>query len=151
MASPLCTWLVAACISATYDKDHSRRISMFSSSKRPRKVMSYYTNAGVSDYKSRMFSSFYCSGVQNLISCFAFEHCKECSYFKGYLSSYLTSFVDNGLSSLFGSKVPPTGRNMFTGLTSSHSGSLTLYMHFFSSIIHALISLIKLASFDCMD
>ncbi|KAK4269045.1 hypothetical protein QN277_022251 [Acacia crassicarpa] len=120
MASPLCTWLVAACISATYDKG---KISMFDSSKRPRKFMSHCINAGAAaDYKSRMLSSFYCSGVQNLISCFALEPCKEYNYFKGSLSSYLASFVDNGLSSLFGSKAAPTsGRNMFTGLT-SHSG-----------------------------
>ncbi|XP_028752143.1 3-oxoacyl-[acyl-carrier-protein] synthase II, chloroplastic-like [Neltuma alba] len=46
MASPLCTWLVAACISATYDKHYSRKISVFGSPKRPRKFMSHYINAG---------------------------------------------------------------------------------------------------------
>ncbi|KAK9275679.1 hypothetical protein L1049_022946 [Liquidambar formosana] len=109
VASPLCTWLVAACMSVTCDKDHSTRPSLFQSSKRvSRWARSRRRRVVLSECSTEfprgLISSFCGSSIQGLMSsCLAFEPCNEYYSSKG-LSSSLALFGDNGLSSLFGSK-----------------------------------------------
>ncbi|GKV24694.1 hypothetical protein SLEP1_g34277 [Rubroshorea leprosula] len=115
LTSPLCTWLVAACISATCDKDQTRSAMLNSSSAfkrlsrcaRRRKVVAQcgaQLNNGGSYSNGGLISSFCGSSIQGLMSsCLAFEPCNEFYNSKGVSS--LGFFGDNeGLSSLFGSK-----------------------------------------------
>ncbi|XP_077240930.1 3-oxoacyl-[acyl-carrier-protein] synthase II, chloroplastic-like [Tasmannia lanceolata] len=101
VASPLCTWLVAACMSLTCEKDYSLRGgSGFLSSKqlsrwaKKRRVLS---NGRSDDFLPKgLISSFYGSSIQGLMSsCLAFEPCEQ------YYSS----------CSLFGSKNGNTRRH----------------------------------------
>ncbi|GLT98824.1 hypothetical protein SLE2022_163040 [Rubroshorea leprosula] len=115
LTSPLCTWLVAACMSATCDKDQTRSPMLNSSSvfkrlsrcARRRKVVAQcgaQLNNGGSYSNGGLISSFCGSSIQGLMSsCLAFEPCNEFYNSKGVSS--LGFFGDNeGLSSLFGSK-----------------------------------------------
>ncbi|GMI97865.1 ARABIDOPSIS BETA-KETOACYL-ACP SYNTHETASE 2, BETA-KETOACYL-ACP SYNTHETASE 2 [Hibiscus trionum] len=113
LATPLCTWLVAACMSVTCGKDQSQSSmlrSSASSSKRlgrwartrRRALLSQCGGGGSeSNQNGGLISSFCGSGIQGLMaSCLAFEPCNE------YYSSKNSSlFGQNGsFSSLFGSK-----------------------------------------------
>ncbi|KAI9123360.1 hypothetical protein K1719_006249 [Acacia pycnantha] len=105
MASPLCTWLVAACMSLGCEADRSRNPYSFQCSKkmircyRRRKVGSKCAR-GSSEFNRGAISSSYGSSIQGLMSsCLAFEPCDEYSSSKS-LSS-LGFFGDNGFSSLF--------------------------------------------------
>ncbi|KAJ7979206.1 3-oxoacyl-[acyl-carrier-protein] synthase [Quillaja saponaria] len=108
VASPLCTWLLAACMSVACDSDHSRNPSLFHSSKRMsrwarrRKVISKCIS-GSSEFNRGLISSFYGSSIQSLTSsCLAFEPCDE--YYSSIRLSSLGFFGDNRFSLLFGSK-----------------------------------------------
>ncbi|XP_054805690.1 3-oxoacyl-[acyl-carrier-protein] synthase II, chloroplastic isoform X2 [Prosopis cineraria] len=108
MASPLCTWLVAACMSLDCESDRSRSpyplqcSRKMSSCARRRKLVSKYAS-GRSEFNRGAISSFYGSSIQGLMSsCLAFEPCDEYNSSKS-LSS-LGFFGDNGFSLLFGSK-----------------------------------------------
>ncbi|XP_062091200.1 3-oxoacyl-[acyl-carrier-protein] synthase II, chloroplastic-like [Humulus lupulus] len=115
VASPLCTWLVAAaCMSSvTCDRDHSsstpsmshssRRLSKWA---RRRKLVSAQCSSGSSKFNKRgfMIPSFCGSSIQGLMSsCLAFEPCNDY-----YNSSGLSSLSSNGFSSLFRSKAVST-------------------------------------------
>lgn len=103
ITSPLCTWLVAACMSVACDKDQSPRI--LSRWARKRKVpLKCNSNGGNNSGSVSLISSFCGSSLQNLMtSCLAFEPCEEYYSSKG-LSSSLLIFGDNGFS-LFGSRI----------------------------------------------
>nr|WKC17501.1 3-oxoacyl-[acyl-carrier-protein] synthase II [Paeonia suffruticosa] len=123
VASPLCTWLVAACMSVACDKDHSMSPSAFQSSKRlsrwtrRRRVMTKCST----EYPRGLISSFCGSGIQGLMpSCLAFEPCNE--YYSSNGLSSLAFFGDNGLSSLFGSKSAPLNRRQRRINRAVHSG-----------------------------
>ncbi|GMJ07266.1 ARABIDOPSIS BETA-KETOACYL-ACP SYNTHETASE 2, BETA-KETOACYL-ACP SYNTHETASE 2 [Hibiscus trionum] len=123
LASPLCTWLVAACMSVTCGQDQSQssmlRSSASSSSKRlgrwartrRRALLSQCGGGGSGSDNNQnggLISSFCGSGIQGLMtSCLAFEPCNE------YYSSKNSSlFGQNGsFSSLFGSKSVPFNNN----------------------------------------
>ncbi|KAL4296182.1 hypothetical protein GQ457_12G021770 [Hibiscus cannabinus] len=128
LASPLCTWLVAACMSVTCGKDQSQssmlRSSAPSSSSSPKRLGRWARTrrrallsqcgggggGGGSDSNQNggLISSFCGSGIQGLMtSCLAFEPCDE------YYSSKNSSlFGQNGsFSSLFGSKSLPFNNN----------------------------------------
>ncbi|KAK4266061.1 hypothetical protein QN277_027034 [Acacia crassicarpa] len=114
MASPLCTWLVAACMSLGCEADRSRSPYSFHCSKkmirssRRRKVGSKCAS-GSSEFNRGAISSSYGSSIQGLMSsCLAFEPCDEYSSSKS-LSS-LGFFGDNGFSSLFRSNTPYINR-----------------------------------------
>ncbi|PIA43105.1 hypothetical protein AQUCO_02000506v1 [Aquilegia coerulea] len=107
VTSPLCTWLVAACMSVPSEKDNLFKVSsssssMFQSHKssrhvRRRKIVSTCNS------NSGLISAFCGSSFQGLMaSCLAFEPCEEYYSSKGFSSS-LMSFGENGFS-LFGSK-----------------------------------------------
>ncbi|KAK9282316.1 hypothetical protein L1049_005230 [Liquidambar formosana] len=120
VASPLCTWLLAACMSVTYEKDHSLNSSLFPSHKnlsgwaRRRKVMWKCNNGGV-------ISSFSGTGIRNLMSsCLAFEPCKEYYSSEGLYSS-LAFFGESGLS-FFGSKARLMARRQRHKKGDAHSG-----------------------------
>ncbi|XP_071901287.1 3-oxoacyl-[acyl-carrier-protein] synthase II, chloroplastic-like isoform X1 [Coffea arabica] len=113
VASPLCTWLVAACMSASCEKDHflklpsifrcSRRLSR--SARRRKVVVPQFLNAG----GAGLVSSFCASGIQNwLNSCLTFEPCEEYYNSEG-LASSLSCFSENAFS-LFGHKAEPVTR-----------------------------------------
>ncbi|GKV17978.1 hypothetical protein SLEP1_g28418 [Rubroshorea leprosula] len=116
LASPLCTWLVAACMSVACDKDPSRSAMLhsFSASKRlshcarRKKILaqcgSQFSNWSCNRNGGGLISSFCGSSIQGLMSsCLAFEPCNEFYNSKGVSS--LGFFGDNGgLYSLFGSK-----------------------------------------------
>ncbi|KAF6140878.1 hypothetical protein GIB67_042291 [Kingdonia uniflora] len=97
VASPLCTWLVAACMFVDYEKDHylfqsSRRLSKWARNKKSFLLQSITTGTtgGVTGERG-LISSICESSFQGLMSsCLAFEPCED---FNGYY----------GLS-LFGSK-----------------------------------------------
>ncbi|CAL5411050.1 unnamed protein product [Camellia sinensis] len=111
-SSVVCTWLVAACMSVTCEKDQQQQPMMMmmnqSSSKRfsrwarKRRVLSK-CRAGCSEIpKGRLISS----GIQGLMSSYLpFEPCDEYYSYKGLCSSDF--FGDNGFSSLFGSTNVP--------------------------------------------
>ncbi|KAK8477177.1 hypothetical protein V6N13_057972 [Hibiscus sabdariffa] len=123
LASPLCTWLVAACMSVTCGKDQSQssmlRSSAYSSSSSPKRLgrwartrrralLSQCGGGSDSNQNGGLISSFCGSGIQGLMtSCLAFEPCDE------YYSSKNSSlFGQNGsFSSLFGSKSLPFNNN----------------------------------------
>ncbi|KAK8503197.1 hypothetical protein V6N13_025956 [Hibiscus sabdariffa] len=124
LASPLCTWLVAACMSVTCGKDQSQSSMLRSSAPssspkrlgrwartRRRALLSQCGGGGGgsdSNQNGGLISSFCGSGIQGLMtSCLAFEPCDE------YYSSKNSSlFGQNGsFSSLFGSKSPSFNNN----------------------------------------
>ncbi|KAK1551057.1 hypothetical protein Q3G72_029432 [Acer saccharum] len=109
--SPLCTWLVAACMSFTCERDPQqlpvRRPCHSSSNRlsRRRKIVSKCCGGGGQlNLNGSLVSSFCGSSIQGLMSsCLAFEPCNEYYSSKGSISS-LGFFSDNALSSFFGSK-----------------------------------------------
>ncbi|KAK8520365.1 hypothetical protein V6N13_031181 [Hibiscus sabdariffa] len=120
LASPLCTWLVAACVSVTYGKDHSRspllsgsassdtRLGRWARS-RKKALLSKCCGGGTATKKDAgLVSSVRGSSIQGLMaSCLAFEPCNE------YYSSKNGSFFgQNGsFSSFFGSRNVPFNSN----------------------------------------
>lgn len=124
-ASPLCTWLVAACMSVTCEKDHPLRSTMFQTPKRLSrwaKRRLQYSNSGVDYFSSGWISSFYGSSIHNLMSsCLAFEPCEVYSSSKG-LSSSLAFFGDNGFS-LFRSKSSPLNHRQRRINRAAHSSN----------------------------
>ena len=135
VASPLCTWLVAACMSVTCEKDDPLRSSMFQTPKRlsrwAKRRLQYSSNGGVDYFSSGWISSFYGSSFHNLMnSCLAFEPCEAYSSSKG-LSSSLAFFGDNGFS-LFRSKSSPMNPRQRPINRAAHSGNDS---EFFVSIL----------------
>ncbi|XP_010273891.1 PREDICTED: 3-oxoacyl-[acyl-carrier-protein] synthase II, chloroplastic-like isoform X2 [Nelumbo nucifera] len=125
VASPLCTWLVAACMSVAYEKEYSLKPSSFQSSKRlsrwamRRKLVSK-CSAGGHDFPGNLISAFCGSSIQGLMSsCLAFEPCEE--YYSSKGLSSLAFFGDNGFS-LFGSRNGPMTRRQRRMNRSAHSG-----------------------------
>ncbi|KAF8401125.1 hypothetical protein HHK36_014429 [Tetracentron sinense] len=109
VTSPLCTWLVATCMSVACEKECTLKPSGFQSPKRLRKrrVVSQCSR-GPEDFPRGLISAFRGSSIQGLMtSCLAFEPCEEYHSSKG-LSS-LAFFGDYGFS-LFGSKTGPMTR-----------------------------------------
>nr|GMC55740.1 3-oxoacyl-[acyl-carrier-protein] synthase II, chloroplastic-like [Ipomoea batatas] len=115
VASPLCTWLVAACMSAACEKDHrGKSPSIFQS---PRWLRRKRTLAWSGNLGGGFVSSLYGSGIHGLMSsCFAFEPCQEY-----YNSRGLPFFGDNALS-LFGFKLAPVNRRQRRMNKAAHSG-----------------------------
>lgn len=131
VASPLCTWLVAACMSVTCDRDHSQSSSLLHSSKRlsrwgrRRKVLSK-CSSGSAEFNRGLISSFCGSSIQGLMSsCLAFEPCNEY-----YSSKGLSSLGYNGFPSLFGSKSVSTNRRQRRINRVPHSGNYVFQMFY---------------------
>ncbi|CAK9150094.1 unnamed protein product [Ilex paraguariensis] len=134
VASPLCTWLVAACMSVACEKDHfSKSASLSQFSKRPsrcprrKKLVTQSGNTGaVNNLSGCLLPSFCGLGIQNVMSSYlAFEPCEEYYSSEG-LSSSLAFFGDNGFS-LFGSKTVPLSRRQKRMNRVAHSSqTLTL-------------------------
>jgi len=107
MATPLCTWLVAACMSVGYSGREKSCPSVCSSSnrwarKRRATAVGTKCNALISASKGSISSCG--SRVHGLMtSCLAFEPCDEYYNNKG-LALSLSLFGDCGLSSFFESK-----------------------------------------------
>ncbi|THU53281.1 hypothetical protein C4D60_Mb10t12770 [Musa balbisiana] len=95
VASPLCTWLVAAaCMSSSAASDQARPPK----SSRRWTTMAAPTRGGRDHPRRRLISAKSNSGIQGLVSaCLAFEPCAD---FRGAVASPI--FGDGGLSSLFG-------------------------------------------------
>ncbi|XP_057976220.1 3-oxoacyl-[acyl-carrier-protein] synthase II, chloroplastic-like [Malania oleifera] len=128
VASPLCTWLLATCMSMACEKDHPVRSSLFQSPRRlsqwarRRKLVPKCISAGAVDFSGGLISSFCGPSIQNLMSsCLAFEPCKEYYSSKG-LSSSLAFFGENGFS-FFGSKQPSTTRRQRRMNRAAHAGN----------------------------
>eukprot|EP00262_Sarcandra_glabra_P015936 TRINITY_DN502_c1_g1_i1.p1 TRINITY_DN502_c1_g1~~TRINITY_DN502_c1_g1_i1.p1 ORF type:complete len:557 (+),score=90.17 TRINITY_DN502_c1_g1_i1:208-1878(+) len=106
VGSPLCTWLVAACMSVACENDRSSSLWP-SSSKRLSRWARRRRVGVVSEgdyYPKRLISAFCGSSIHGFMSsCLAFEPCDEFYNSKGAL------FGDNGFS-LFGSKPVTTRR-----------------------------------------
>ncbi|TQD93698.1 hypothetical protein C1H46_020702 [Malus baccata] len=131
VASPLCTWLVAACMSVTCDRDCSPRASMLSSSRRrpkcagrgrlPSKCSSFS-----GEFQKGLISAFSGSSIQGLMSsCLAFEPCDEY-----YCSKGLSSLGCSGLSSLFGSKSGASNRRQRCFNGAAYSGNCVFLIVF---------------------
>ena len=80
LASPLRTWPVAACMSVSFEKDHTqRRLSHWTKRK---KFVSKCINRGGAYFVSNKLTNG--SGIQTLISsCLTFEPCTELNNSKG--------------------------------------------------------------------
>ncbi|KAE8658012.1 synthase I [Hibiscus syriacus] len=121
LASPLCTWLVAACMSVTCGKDQyqssmlrssassssSKRLGRWARTRR-RAPLSQCDGVSDSNQNGGLISSFCGSGIQGLMtSCLAFEPCNE------YYSSKNSSLFgqNGGFSPFFGSKSLPFNNN----------------------------------------
>ncbi|KAL1319656.1 hypothetical protein HN51_064456 [Arachis hypogaea] len=105
MASPLCTWLVAACMSVTCHTDRAGTPkAALRSSKRSRRTKALPANT--SQLNMRLISSLYGSSIQGLIS--SFEPCDD------YCNTH------NAFSSLFRSTTPNRRHTRLNKL--SHSG-----------------------------
>lgn len=124
VASPLCTWLVAACMSASFHDPHS--ISPSASSLSPSKRLSrrlrrkILTQCGGSS--NNRFSSLRGSSFQGLVSSYLgyLEPCNEYYSSKGLAS--LGFFGENGFTSLFGSRTVRTNRRQRMLNRAAHSG-----------------------------
>ncbi|KAM2313815.1 hypothetical protein ACFX1S_026918 [Malus domestica] len=123
VASPLCTWLVAACMSVTCDRDCSPRVSMLSSSRRRpkcagRRRLPSKCSSFSGEFQKGLISAFSGSSIQGLMSsCLAFEPCDEY-----YSSKGLSSLGCSGLSSLFGSKSGASNRRQRCFNGAAYSG-----------------------------
>lgn len=78
-APPLCTWLVSACMTVSYEKDHTpKRLSQWT--KRKKFVSKCVSRGGgEADFVSNLLTNG--SGIQS--SCLAFEKCKEYNHSEG--------------------------------------------------------------------
>lgn len=129
LASPLCTWLVAACASGAFEKDDLMRSSTFQSPKRlsqwPRrkKLVSKFISRGGTDFATNLRS--YGSGNHYLMSSsLAFEPCNECNNSEG-LYSRMTFFGDTGFL-LFGSKTAVSRRQRCIHRAANSGNSLCI-------------------------
>ncbi|OVA08309.1 Beta-ketoacyl synthase [Macleaya cordata] len=129
VTSPLCTWLVAACMSVDFEKEHSPfpKSSLFQSSKRlcrwarKRSLVSRCNRVPGADSPRGLISAFCGSSIQGLMnSCLAFEPCEEYYSSKG-LSSSLAFFGENGFS-LFGSNTGRITRKQRRMNRAAHAG-----------------------------
>lgn len=143
VASPLCTWLVAACMSVACDKDHPLKSSMFQTPKRLSrwaKRRLQYCHGGVDSFSSGWISSFYGISIHSMMSsCLAFEPCEAYSSSKG-LSLSLTFFGDNGFS-LFGSKPPTLNHRQRRLNRAAHSGNNSKFFWPQCFLFHLLLLL----------
>ncbi|KAJ4950152.1 hypothetical protein NE237_026984 [Protea cynaroides] len=125
VASPLCTWLVAACMSVSCDEEHSFKPSAFQSPERlsrraRRRRLASKCSAGGHDFPGGLISSFCGSSLQGLMSSYlALEPCEE--YYSSKGLSSLAFFSDNGFS-LFGSRNRPMTRRQRRMNRAAHSG-----------------------------
>ncbi|CAK9328158.1 unnamed protein product [Citrullus colocynthis] len=129
VSSPFCTWLVAACMSATCFKDHSLNASPIphssskrstSTSRRRNPLSKCYTIT--SQFNTGLMSSFRGFNIHDLMnSCLAFEPCDDyCN--STYALSSLTSLGNNGFSLLFRPKSLPLNRRHRRANRASRSG-----------------------------
>ncbi|KAL2457358.1 3-oxoacyl-[acyl-carrier-protein] synthase II [Forsythia ovata] len=124
VVSPLCTWLVAACMSVASEKNHISKLShnnlqcskRLSRSARRKKLVAQSSN-----YGGALVSSLYGFGIHNLMNfCPSFEPCQE--YYNSVgLSSSLALFGENAFS-LFGSKAVPMTRKQRRLSKAAYSG-----------------------------
>ncbi|KAJ4708864.1 3-oxoacyl-[acyl-carrier-protein] synthase [Melia azedarach] len=117
--SPLCTWIVAACMSFTcgsrdpHQPTFNKRLST-----RRRKLSAKCS----CELNGSLVSSFCGSSIQGLMSSYlAFEPCNEYYSSRGTISS-LGFFADNGLSSFFGSKTVTLNRKQRRLNRATYSG-----------------------------
>lgn len=122
VASPLCTWLVAACMSVSNDKDQFwKGSSDFQSSKllgrssRRRKSIAKCSSRslGSSVNGYGMLSSWH--------ACFGFEPCEEYYKSEGLSASFSSLFAENAFS-VFGFKQVPLNRRQRRMASAAHSG-----------------------------
>lgn len=122
VASPLCTWLVAACMSVSNEKDQFwKGSSDFQSSKllgrssRRRKSIAKCSSRslGSSVNGYGMFSSWH--------ACFGFEPCEEYYKSEGLSASFSSLFAENAFS-VFGFKQVPLNRRQRRMASAAHSG-----------------------------
>lgn len=111
-AAPICTWLVAECMSVTCDKNHSvkssstfqplRRLKFFP--RRKKHMVSGYSNFGDSSFApSNLTSSIYGSRIENLMSSYlSIDHCKN--YFNCKMLYASLAFFGENDCLLFGSQ-----------------------------------------------
>ena len=79
-ASPLCTWLVSACMSISYEKHHTNPKRLSQWTKRKNFVSKCISRGGSdADFVSNLLTNV--SGIQS--SCIAFEKCKEYNHSEG--------------------------------------------------------------------
>lgn len=145
LSPPLCTWLVAACMSVTCERDNYSCPSFINSSKRRRKSarrrkFRSKCSIGTVEFNSGLISSFCGSSIQSLMSsCLAFEPCEE--YFS---SKVLSSLGYDGFPALLGSKSVCTNPRKSHINQVVHSGVFTTYN---PSVCLLLLSLSLLTSF----
>lgn len=119
LASPLCTWLVAACMSVSSEKDQfSKPASSFQSSKfmgRRRKAITKFKSGSLMN-GSVMNTSWH--------SCFGFEPCEEYYKSDGFSASFSSLFAENPFS-VFGFKQVPLNRRQRRMSSAAHPGNFT--------------------------
>nr|XP_010318480.1 3-oxoacyl-[acyl-carrier-protein] synthase II, chloroplastic-like [Solanum lycopersicum] len=116
LASPLCTWLVAACMSVSSEKDQfSKPASSFQSSKfmgRRRKAITKFKSGSLMN-GSVMNTSWH--------NCFGFEPCEEYYKSDGFSASFSSLFAENPFS-VFGFKQVPLNRRQRRMSSAAHPG-----------------------------
>ncbi|XP_015070593.1 3-oxoacyl-[acyl-carrier-protein] synthase II, chloroplastic-like [Solanum pennellii] len=116
LASPLCTWLVAACMSVSTEKDQfSKPASSFQSSKfmgRRRKAITKCKSGSLMN-GSVMNTSWH--------TCFGFEPCEEYYKSDGLSASFSSLFAENPFS-VFGFKQVPLNRRQRRMSSAAHPG-----------------------------
>lgn len=126
VASPLCTWLVAACMSVSSEKDQFwKPCCNFQSSKllgrsgRRRKSITKCNSGilGSSVNGYGMLSSWH--------TCFGFEPCEEYYKSEGLSASFSSLFAENAFS-VFGFKQVPLYRRQRRMSSAAHSGNFLL-------------------------
>ncbi|PIN09558.1 3-oxoacyl-(acyl-carrier-protein) synthase (I and II) [Handroanthus impetiginosus] len=113
VASPLCTWLVAACMTVAGERGNSDKFLQFP------KEFSRCSR------RKNLVSSLYGSGINSLKNFCPFEPCEEYCNPQRF-SSYFALFGENIGFSLFGSKSVPTHRKQRTLIKDSHCGKTTV-------------------------
>ena len=151
VASPLCTWLVAAaCMSVTCDGDHSTSLSLTHSPRRVskwarRRKVSAQCSSRSSEFKRGLVPSFCGSSIHGLMSsCLAFEPCNEY-----YNSNGLSSFGSNGFSLLFRSRSVVTNRRQRRINRAAHSGNY-FFLHCRIVLQQIFLSIIGKCSLCCV-
>ncbi|KAM3747062.1 hypothetical protein ACB098_05G009900 [Castanea mollissima] len=81
-APPLCTWLVSACMTVSYEKDHTpKRLSQWT--KRKKFVSKCISGGGGSGGDADFVSNLLTNGFGIQSSCLAFEKCKKYNHSEG--------------------------------------------------------------------
>ncbi|KAK3438630.1 hypothetical protein EUGRSUZ_C03291 [Eucalyptus grandis] len=151
VASPLCTWLVAACMSVSCERDGAAKRPAscgFSRRRRRRLPVPECSRGGGGSASSFGLVS----------SCLAFEPCSE--FYSSRAASSLGFFGESGFASLFGSRNRQMNRrqrrlNRAPGSVVTGMGVVTPLGHdvdtFYNNLLEGVSGISEIETFDCSE